>query len=332
MFMALGHEKAEGRTVIAESPTIVFSRSRTDGEAIDVSVVIPVYNGASTLAEELAALAKQKTRRALEIVISDNGSTDNTREVAIRAADQFAAFTIIDSGQVQGVSHARNEGARAALGNKILICDADDIVSPRWVEALADGLDHYDAVGGAARLDLINAPEIVGSQPPVSQGLGSIFGFLPYALGGCLGVRREVLLALGGFDSSFERGHEEADFAWRLQLAGHSLGWCPEAIVDYRQRPGAYGAARQNFHFGKSSLLLWCRYASDHPLGPISFRGSVQDLVVRTLRAYRLLSPKRRREHASALGWFAGIVVGHFQYRFRKAVPPRALMKNRSHD
>lgn len=264
--------------MILGSPNIVFNRVRTAGETIEVSVVIPVYNGAATLAEELAALAQQDTHRPIEVVISDNGSTDNSTEVAIRTADKFAALTIVDSGQVQGVSHARNEGARAARGNKILICDADDIVCPVWVESLVDGLDRYDAVGGAARLDRLNPPEIVGSQPPVTLGLGRIFGFLPYALGGCLGIKREVFLALGGFDSSFKGGHEEADFAWRLQLAGYSLGWCPEAIVDYRQRSDSYSTARQNFHFAKSSMLLWCRYASDHPLGPISFRRSLQEI------------------------------------------------------
>lgn len=310
-----------------ENSKVVFNRIRTPGEPIDVSVVIPVYNGASTLAEELTALAQQQTRRPFEVVISNNGSTDNSVEVAIQAADQFAAFTVVDAGQVQGVSHARNEGARAARGSKVLICDADDIVCPVWVETLADGLDHYDAVGGAARLDRLNPPEVVGSQPPVTPGLGKIFGFLPYALGGCLGVRREVLLALGGFDSSFQRGHEEADFAWRLQLAGHSLGWCPEAIVDYRQRPDSYGAARQNFHFAKSSMLLWCRYAADQPLSPISLRGSLRDLINSLRMSHKLIPSKTRREQARSMGWASGIVAGHLHYRLRRAVPPPALME-----
>lgn len=317
--------------MMLDSPKIVFNRTRTPGEAIDVSVVIPVYNAASTLSEELFALAQQQTRQPFEVVISDNGSTDNSVDVAIQTANQFAAFTVVDSGQVQGVSHARNEGARAARGRKILICDADDVVSPGWVESLADGLDRYDAVGGAVRLDRLNPPEVVANEPPITSGLGSIFGFLPYAIGSCVGVRRQVLLALGGFDSSYKRGHEEADFAWRLQLAGYSLGWCPDAIVDYRQRPDTCGAARQNFYYAKSSVLLWCRYATDHPLGSISFRGSVQNLLVRALRSYRLLSQDTRREHARALGWFAGIIAGQLQYRFRKALPPPALMQRSSH-
>lgn len=313
--------------MMSESSNIVFSRVRTSDEAIDVSVVIPVYNGASTLAEELTALAQQETKQPFEVVISDNGSSDNSVGVAIRAANQFAAFTVVNSGQVRGVSYARNEGARAARGSKILICDADDVVCPAWVDSLANGLDSYDAVGGASRLDRLNPPEVVGNEPAIASGLGNIFGFLPYALGACLGVRRDVLLALGGFDSSFRRGHEEVDFAWRLQLAGYSLGWCPEAIVDYRQRPDSFGAARQSFYYAKSSMLLWCRYSSDHPLGPVSFRGSVGDLIRRVLRPYKLIPAVTRREHARALGWSAGIVAGHIDYRMRRATPAPALME-----
>lgn len=314
------------------SSNIVLSRVRAPEQAIDVSVVIPVYNGASTLAEQLGALAHQETKRPFELVISDNGSTDNSVAVAIRAANQFAAFTVVDSGQVQGVSYARNEGARAARGSKILICDADDVVSPTWVESLADGLERYDAVGGAARLDRLNPPEIVGNDPTIASGLGKIFGFLPYALGGCLGVTRDVLLGLGGFDSSFVKGHEEVDFAWRLQLAGYSLGWCPEAIVDYRQRPDSFGAARQSFYYAKSSMLLWCRYSSDHPLSPVSFRGSIRDLLRRALRSYKLVPAATRREHARSLGWSSGTVAGHLHYRMRGAVPPPLLMKNENDD
>lgn len=310
-----------------ESSKIVFSRIRRPEQAIEVSVVIPVYNGATTLGEELDALANQETNRPFEVVISDNGSTDESRTVAIRAADQFAALTVVDSGQIQGVSHARNEGARAARGSKILICDADDLVCPVWVDTLADGLDRYDAVGGAARLDRLNPPEVVGDQPPVTLELGRIFGFLPYALGGCLGVRREVLLAVGGFDSSFQRGHEEADFGWRLQLAGYSLGWCPEAIVDYRQRPDSFAAARQNFYFAKSSMLLWSKYEADQPLGPVSFSGSLMNLMRSILNSYKLIASGSRRPQVRALGWSAGVVAGHLSYRFFGKVPQAQIME-----
>lgn len=306
---------------------VVFRRTSEEIAGVDVTVVIPTYNGASTLDDELLALAGQETSLPFEVLISDNGSTDNSRDVAIAWADRFAAFTVVDASGVQGVAHARNEGARAALGSKVLICDADDVVCPTWVQPLVAALDHYDAVGGAARLDRINPPEVWQGEPTVTAGLNQIFGFLPYALGGSFGVKRDVLLKVGGFDSSYEKGHEETDFCWRLQLAGYTLGWRPEAVVDYRQRAGYMPVMKQNFNFAKSSMLLWCRYSVEHPLNPVSFSSAVKNLVRKGSRVHDCLKTSTRRKYAKRLGWAAGIVAGHLSYRILGSPPPTATMR-----
>lgn len=310
-----------------ESPKIVFNQVRTPGESIDVSVIIPVYNGASTLGEELEALARQKTDYPFEVLIADNGSTDGTREVATGWADRFAAFTIVDAGQVRGAGHARNQGAWAAKGRKLLFCDADDVVCPEWLEALSAALDIYDAAGGTVRLDKINSHASVRGHEIELTGLNSIFGFLPYPLAGTLGVKRDVFLKIGGFDLSFNRGHEEADFGWRLQLAGYKLGSCPQAVVDYRQRADSYQAARQHFNYAKSSILLWCRYAQAHPLSPVSLRASMRNFAQQIPRSYRFLIPDRRREQARSLGWCAGVFAGHIVYRIFGLTPGPALLE-----
>ncbi|WP_431862791.1 glycosyltransferase family 2 protein [Micrococcus terreus] len=129
-----------------------------------------------------------------------------------------------------------------------------------------------------------------------------------------------------GFDRSFGAGHEEADFAWRVQRAGGRLVWCPDAVVHYRQRAGANRAFRQWYHYARSAILLWTRFEDTGELTPVSFRGSVRNLARQALRSYRLIIPRTRHEHALALGWTAGTVMGHLRYR-RQAPPQRELME-----
>lgn len=297
------------------------------GSCPEVSVVVPVYNGAATLDHQLDSLANQATSLSFEVVISDNGSTDATREVASRWKNRFSSFTIVDSGQQRGVSYARNEGARAANADKVLFCDADDVVDSDWVQALTTALDKHSIVGGAVRLVAPNAIDGAKQASTVSESLNSIFEFLPYALGCGFGVRKSALLHVGGFDSSYPAGHEEADFCWRLQLAGYTIGWCPSAVLDYYQRPDTFGAARQRFYYARSSILLWTRFAGEQSLSPVSFKGSLRNFAYHIVRVHRLLPRGSRREQAMSLGWTAGVVSGHLSYRLFGKVPVRQLME-----
>lgn len=293
----------------------------------EFTVVIPVRNGAATLGEQLRCLAQQEDAPAFEVVVADNGSTDSSAAVALAWASARMPVRVIDAGARPGVAFARNAGVRAAHAPLVAFCDADDHVDPRWVRAMADGLAEFDAVGGPLRLDRINAPHDIAGMEPLSSGLRSVFSHLPYAVGACLGVRRAAYLAIGGTDESFPHGHEEVDFAWRLQRVGYTLGWAPDAVVEYRQRTDIRSLLKQSFNYGESSLQLWARHAATDRLAPVSFRGSVRNVAEQTLRSHRLLNPRTRREQARALGWTAGVFAGHLRYRKLGTAPAPRLME-----
>jgi len=96
-----------------------------------VSVIIPVHNGAAYLAETVRS-ALDQTWKKLEIIIVDDGSTDNSIQIARDfEADNIKIFTQ----QNCGASAARNKGLKEAKGEYIQFLDADDLISPDKIEA-----------------------------------------------------------------------------------------------------------------------------------------------------------------------------------------------------
>lgn len=292
----------------------------------EVTVVIPVKNGAETISQQLEALSRQTFTGEIHLIISDNGSTDDLNGAVSPFEGSFASCSIIDAGQRPGVAHGRNMGLKAANTEKVMICDADDEVALTWVSSFAEGLDAGDLAGGPLVMGEINPPEVARLFNDIDAPQ-SIHGYLSYPLGGNLAVRRTLALEVGGFDNAFGAGHEEVDFAWRVQRAGGQLIWCPGAAVHYRQRAGSRAAYRQRFNYARSAILLWTRFEATGELAPVSFKGSLRNLARTALRSYKLISPRTRRGHAMALGWTAGTVAGHLKYR-RRTPPPPQLMED----
>lgn len=257
------------------------------------SVVVPVRNAADLLGVQLEALGRQRDCPTFEVIVSDNGSTDSTVEVAWALAGAFDSFTVVDSSGSRGVAHARNAGARASRGEFVLFCDADDEVGHRWTGAMSRALQVHDLVGGRNEYSKLNSDRAMGrSVQAAVTGLPTTFGYLPYAVGCNLGVRRRVFDALGGFDRSYLGGHEEVDFAWRAQEAGYTLGFAAEAVVHYRLRPELSGAIRQFYGYGFSSEQLRARFA--HSVGPApTGRDEVRTILRLAGSAHRILSARR---------------------------------------
>ncbi len=281
-----------------------------------ISVVIPVRNGGSTIAEQLDALASQHYDGDWEVVVADNGSNDSTRAVV----DSFRGLhrlRVVDAGQQPGASHARNIGAANASGNDLLFVDADDRVAQGWLSAMASGLEEADAVSGRTQRFYIrrDGRESFAEQP--TEPLRTLdASFLPFAPSGNCGVRKSVFEALGGFDIAF-RVCEDDDFFWRLQLAGYSLVGAPGSLVHVRDRSSTLGSVRQIFDRGRYQALLYKRY------GPAGLSRRSAPRALGDLGRTALRVPTRMRSHygrrlsVAQLALFAGRLYGSVLERVR---------------
>ncbi len=100
-----------------------------------VSVIIPTYQHADALPECLNSVLAQ-TYPNIEVIVVDDGSTDNTQEVLSKFKDQILIITQ----ENKGPNPARNRGWKEAKGEYLIFCDADVIMKPQMLEKLLDAL------------------------------------------------------------------------------------------------------------------------------------------------------------------------------------------------
>lgn len=231
-------------------------------DSVSVSVVIPARNAALTLGMQLDALASQESSVSYEVLVVDNGSTDATTAVAASYADRMDIRVL--TCPLPGVNAARNVGSAAASGRLLLFCDADDRVERGWVQAMAQGLEKYDAVGGRIDNDSLSADFAGGWMPRHPAGIPTMARFLPRAITANFGVHRAVWEAVGGFSEAYEYGCTDTEFCWRLQLQSFSLGYAEDAVVAYRHRATLKGSARKAYRTGRARGRLFRDF---HPYG-----------------------------------------------------------------
>src|SRR4029077_12137587 len=100
-----------------------------------ISVVIPCYNYGRFLGEAIDSVRRQ-TLRPLEVIVVDDGSTDDTRDIVARYGD--VRYLHKANGRL---SRARNDGAEACVGDAVLFLDADNALEPACLEKCARQFD-----------------------------------------------------------------------------------------------------------------------------------------------------------------------------------------------
>ena len=267
---------------------------------------MPVRNGAATIEAQLAALSAQTFRRPWEVVVVNDASTDDTAAIAMLWINKVPRLSILSLVESRGESHARNVGTRASRGPLVAYCDADDVVSEKWLENIVQPLSQHAMATGPIDLSQLN-PIGRYSWRRASRiaELPRWMGFLAPVVGCNMAVRRETFDLMGGFDELLVSG-QDYDFAFRVQLAGESIGFAPHALVHQRLRAG-WSYFRRSFEYGLGHVELYRRFR-DKGLRPQRIRGAAR-LVGAGLGAPLALVPKYR------YGWLllAGMELGRLK-------------------
>jgi GT2 family glycosyltransferase len=265
-----------------------------------LSIIIPHYNGAHHLPPCFNALRAQ-TYPHLEIILADNGSTDESLALTRR---DFPEVKIIELGQNLGFAGAINRGIEQAEGEIIVPLNNDTEVASGWAEALVDALQNYPDAGIVAskmllfdrRDTLHSAGDGFGTDGiPINRGVWQKdegqFDHDTYIFGGCGGAvayRRKMLEDIGLFDEDLFMYLEDVDLNWRAQLAGYRAVFAPKAVV-YHRLSASGGGVIASFYTGRNTIFV---LAKDLP-GSI-FRRHWQTIIraqlkiaLEALRAWR---------------------------------------------
>jgi glycosyltransferase involved in cell wall biosynthesis len=225
---------------------------------MDVTVVVPTSGRAGYLEVTLASLRDQRTAVPHEVLVVDDGSTDDTPGLAAR----FGA-RLVRHDERRGLNAARNTGLREAGADVIAFVDDDVFVPPGWLDALVEGAERHpgaEVFGGPIRARFEgHAPRSCGREdPPITTlDLGDEDREAEMVWGANFAVRRSAVERIGEFDESFDRGHgDEEEWLLRLRAAAGRIVYLADAGLDHRRAAGDSGLGslvRAAYHRGRGA-------------------------------------------------------------------------------
>ncbi len=222
-----------------------------------VSVIIPVRNSPDTLPDCLLALERQSVPSdQYEVIVVDDGSTDDTATVASECGAQVISIAQCGPGA------ARNRGVEVAKGDLILFTDADCAPDAEWIRSMTEPFDDAEvaATKGVYRTEqtswtarLVQAE--YESRYRLMQSRDSIDFIDTYSAG----YRCSVFEDAGGFDESFPVPCvEDQELGFRLAKMGCRMVFCPRAVVAHRHAsdPVSYFRKKVKIAYWKMKVLV----------------------------------------------------------------------------
>jgi GT2 family glycosyltransferase len=239
-----------------------------------IDIIIPNYNGAAHLPTCLDSLRRQ-TRQDFCVVVVDDGSTDESRELLARFYPEVQVLALARNA---GLAAAVNAALDATGGEYVVLLNNDTETHPRWLEALVGALDRYPKYAFAAsklllfdRRDHIHSagdyyrPDGVPGNRGVWQRDGARYNVMEEVFGPCAGAaayRRAALeqLAENGqvLDEDLIMYCEDVDLNLRARLRGFRTIYVPRAVV-YHKLSATGGGKLASYYCGRNFILVWAK-------------------------------------------------------------------------
>lgn len=224
------------------------------------SVVVCSYNGAATLEQCLQSL-ERLDYPDYEVILIDDGSTDNTQEIA--SLHPEVKYIRQEN---RGLSVARNVGAHAATGDIVVYTDSDCVADEKWLLYLMSAMQDQDvqAIGGPNITP--EEDNWVAKCVAVSPGNPAhvmLDDRLAEHIPGCnMAFRRDCLLKIGGFDPQFRQAGDDVDVCWRFIDEGWQIGYAPAAVVWHHRRNTTKAFYKQQKGYGRAESMLQLKHPS----------------------------------------------------------------------
>lgn len=230
------------------------------------SLIIATYNRLDELQELLESAEKQSfPKDQFELVISDDGSTDGTREFLETQSFSFPLRYLYQENK--GPGEARNHGMREAAGHYFLFIDSDCILPENYLQTIDDHLRKVslDAFGGPDDCHPSFGPLLKAINYAMTSFLGTggtrgakkaVAKFYPRSFN--MGIRREIFNDIGGMNAL--RHGQDMDFSARIYQAGYKVGLIHDAVVFHKRRTNLRRFFKQIFNWGVARINLGRMY------------------------------------------------------------------------
>lgn len=206
---------------------------------MNMSIIICTWNSAEDIEKCLYSLPAN-----CEIIVIDNNSTDNTKEI-IR---KFPSVNLIENDCNKGLSYANNQGIKESSKKYILFLNPDTIILNNTLEKMVQFIEKDKSIGAMAPQHLDNNGEIIPScrEFPnfgnlILQRKWKMRYFdhkytreVDQPMGSCLLTRREIIDKIGGFNENYPLFMNDVDFCYRIKKAGYKIFFLEDAKIIHK--------------------------------------------------------------------------------------------------
>ncbi|MFH8119628.1 MAG: glycosyltransferase [Candidatus Aenigmatarchaeota archaeon] len=227
-----------------------------------ISIVIPAYNAEKTIANTIKALLKQNyPKKDYEIIVVDDGSTDNT----VNVVKKFKKVRLIKQ-KHKGPAAARNLGAKKAKGSIILFTDSDCVPGKNWIKFMIEPFKNKEIVGVSGTYRTLNKESsiarFIGYEIERNHEVMKKKKYIDFIGSYSAAYRKNIFLKFGGFDENFPiASGEDPELSFRISKAGYKMVFQPKAYVYHKHPDTLWKFLKQQFWRGYWRVLLYKKHS-----------------------------------------------------------------------